>query len=259
MPYFENEGAKLYYEEQGSGPALIFLHGASCDLRQWQRQVAHFAQRYRVVAMDARGHGRSSLPPGAVSPDIFWRDARALLDHLQIERAIVCGLSLGGHTAMQLAFHAPERVAALVLIGAPCTNRFNLYERICVPINRFSLRLMPMSWLAWSMCLPLGKFSPEAKTYIREVVSAWDHDTFNRIWQAATRMESRDGLAKIACPTLIMVGDHDSLTRRQQPFIHHSIAGSKLVTIKNAHHGTNLDNPEQVEREMEEFLQQNVL
>ncbi len=67
-------------------------------------------------------------------------------------------------------------------------------------------------------------------------------------------MESREGLSKITCPTLILIGDHDNMTRRQQQYIHEHIQGSHLVTIRNAHHGTNLDNPEQVEREMEKFL-----
>lgn len=71
MPYFENAGARLYYEERGRGEALVFLHGASWDLHQWDRQMEHFAADYHVIAMDARGHGRSSLPPGEVRPEQF--------------------------------------------------------------------------------------------------------------------------------------------------------------------------------------------
>ena len=96
MPYFENLGARLYFEEKGEGDVLLFLHGASWDLRQWNNEAAYFSSRYRVVTMDARGHGKSSLPPGEVSPEVFWKDAKALLDHLNISKAAVCGLSLGG-------------------------------------------------------------------------------------------------------------------------------------------------------------------
>lgn len=253
MPYFENLGAKLYFEEKGEGNVLLFLHGASWDMRQWKNEVAFFSTNYRVVTLDARGHGKSSLPKGKVSPDIFWQDAKALLDYLHIEKAIVCGLSMGGHTALQLAINAPKQVERLILIGAPCTNKFNLYEKICVPINRACLRLMPMSWIAWSMGAALGK-NPDTKKYIKEVVGALNHDYFNRVWKAVTSMESRSGLSAIKCPTLILIGDHDALTRVQQPFIHQSIAHSKLVVIEGANHGTNLDNPAQVRQEIAAFL-----
>lgn len=215
MPYFENQGAKLYYKENGQGRPLIFLHGASLDMRQWACQVECFSQTYRVITLDARGHGKSSLPPGEVSPDTFRDDVQSLMNYLKIEKAVICGLSMGGHIAIQLAIYAPERVDALILIGAPCTNQFNLYERICMPINRFCLKLMPMSRIAWSMCIILGKFNTKSKAYIKDTVSALNHDSFNRVWKAVTCMESRSVLVNIKCPTLILVGDHDSMTQRQ--------------------------------------------
>lgn len=256
MPYYENQGAQLYYEESGQGKPLIFLHGASLDMCQWKRQIEYFSSSYRVIALDARGHGKSSLPPGNVSPDVFWQDVVAMMDFLCIPKAIICGLSMGGHVAIQAAINAGERVERIILIGAVCTNQFNYYEKIVLPINRFSLRLMPMSWIAWSISIGMGNFNPEAKVYVRKAVGSLNHDAFNRVWKAVTSMESRKGLSKITCPTLILIGDHDSMTRRQQQYIHEHIRNSNLVTIKDAHHGTNLDNPEQVEQEIEKFLAQ---
>lgn len=255
MPFFENLGAKLYFEDKGEGKVLLLLHGASWDMRQWKNEVEFFSTEYRVVTLDARGHGKSSLPKGTVSPDIFWKDAKALLDYLHIKTAIVCGLSMGGHTAIQLAINAPAQVERLILIGAPCSNKFNLYERICVPINRACLRLMPMSWIAWSIALMLGT-STAAKEYIKEVVGSMNHDYFNRVWKAITSMESRSGLKTIKCPTLILIGEYDTLTKRQQPFIHQSIEHSKLAVIVGANHGTNLDNPTQVQQEIVEFIRE---
>ena len=149
MPYFENQGARLYYEEKGQGKPLVFLHGATWDMRQWERQVEHFFPKYRVITLDARGHGKSTLPPGKVPPDIFWQDVVAMLDLLNISQATICGLSMGGHVAIQTAIRAQERVEALILIGTICTNQFNLYERAVGPGNRFCQRIMPMSWIAW--------------------------------------------------------------------------------------------------------------
>lgn len=254
MPYFENKAARLYYEERGQGQPLLFLHGFGWDMRQWQRQIAHFAPQYRVIALDARGHGKSSLPAGPVDPALFWQDAVALLAHLDIPKAIICGSSMGGHVALQAAIHAPARVQGLILVGAICTNQFNRYERVAVPINRFCQRVMPMTWIAWSIAAAMGKSGPQAKQYIHEVVGTTDHDVYNRTWKAVTSMESRAGLAKITCPTLLLVGDRDSMTGRQQPYMHAQIKGSQLVTIEKAGHATNFDNPEQVEQEIAAFL-----
>lgn len=254
MPYFENQGANLYYEEAGQGKPFIFLHGFGLDVRQWERQVEFFSSEYRVITLDARGHGKSTLPPGKVQNGIFWQDVVAMMDYLGIEKATICGLSMGGHVAIQTAINASKRVECLVLIGAICTNRFNQYERYLVPVNRFCQRLMPMSWIAWGVSVGMGNFNKEARPYIREVVGSMSHDIYNRLWKAVSSMESRNGLSKITCPTLILIGDHDSMTHRQQQYLHEHIQGSRLITIKNAHHSTNLDNPEQVEQEMIKFL-----
>ncbi len=254
MPYFENNGASLYYEESGHGEPLIFLHGFGWDMRQWKRQIEHFSSKYRVIALDARGHGKSSLPPGKVEPSAFWQDVVAVMEHLNIPKAVICGSSMGGHVALQVAINASERVESLVLIGAICTNRFNRYERIVVPINRFCQRIMPMSWIAGSIAAVMGKSGPEEKQYIREVVGNINHSVYNRTWKATTDLESRDGLSKVICPTLILVGDRDSMTGRQQQYMHDNLKNSRLVTIPNADHATNLDNPVQVEQEVEAFL-----
>lgn len=254
MPYFENQGAKLYYEETGRGKPFVFLHGATWNMGQWKQQVKHFSSDYRVITLDARGHGRSSLPPGKVSPDIFWQDVVAMMDYLDISKAIICGLSMGGHVAIQTAIYSNERVESLILIGTPCTNQFNLYERLVVPVNRFCQRLMPMSWIAWAVSVSLGGSSPESKKYIREAVESIDHDVYNRVWKAITSMESRAGLMSIICPTLILIGDRDWMTGGQQKFLHEQIQNSQLITIKNASHSTVFDNPEQVGQEIEVFL-----
>ena len=86
------------------------------DMHQWDEQIRYFSKDYRVIALDARGHGKSSLPPGKVSPDIFWRDVVAMMDFLSIPKAVICGLSMGGHVAIQTAIYAAERVECIILI-----------------------------------------------------------------------------------------------------------------------------------------------
>lgn len=80
------------------------------------------------------------------------------------------------------------------------------------------------------------------------------HDNWNRVWSAVTRMESKNDLHKVKCPTLLLVGKHDTMTNYQQAYIHQHIADSKLKIIANAHHGTNLDNPVAVNQAIIEFI-----
>jgi pimeloyl-ACP methyl ester carboxylesterase len=260
MSYFENLGARLYYEESGpddgqGGEPLVFLHGYTLDGRQWARQVERFSSQYRVITLDARGHGKSSLPAGKVDNNLYWQDVVALLDHLGIDCATLCGNSMGGHVALQVAINAGERVKRLILIGAICTNRFNSFERLIAPINRFCCRLMPISWIAWSISVAMGSYNRADRPYIKEVVKGMGYSVFNRSWKAVTTMESRSGLPTINCPALLLIGEDDYMTGRQQPYMLKHIAGARLVTIQNAHHATNLDNPEQVGQEIEKFLQ----
>lgn len=254
MPYVTRDKVNLYYEISGEGPPIIFTHGASWNHGQWEKQVHHFRNTRTVVTWDVRGHGLSSLPEGPVNSEDFSADLMALMDHLKLDTAVLCGLSMGGHISLQSAARYPERVTGLVLIGTPCTNSFNLYEKIVVPINRMSSRWISMETLAKMQAKVLSKLNPANEAYIREATLMIPHDAWIRLWDSVTRMESRDDLPRIACPTLLLIGDHDNLTNAHQEYMRAYIPGSELKVIPRAQHGTNLDNPEAVNREIEEFL-----
>lgn len=256
MPYFKHCEAELYYEENGNGFPLIFLHALSWDMRLWKRQVDCFAPKYRVITLDTRGHGKSTLPAGAIDPEVFWQDVVAMMNHLDIPKAVLCGLSMGGHITIQTAINAKSRVEGIILIGALCTSKLNLLERFCLPIGNFMMRPMPMSLIAWGLALVAGRHNNETKAYILDAVGSCDHSVFIRSLSALSKMDSREGLPQIVCPSLILIGDHDIIVRRQQNYMHRHIPGSHLITIKNAHHGTNLDNPQLVEKEIESFMQE---
>src|SRR5688572_28623774 len=96
--FAEINGARIHYEVAGDGPPLVFLHAYTLDCRMWDDQFEHFTDRYRVVRYDTRGFGRSDVPTEA--PYSNHEDLRLLLDHLDIDRAHVCGLSSGGGIAI---------------------------------------------------------------------------------------------------------------------------------------------------------------
>lgn len=113
--HIEVNGARLYYEVAGSGPAIALIHAGIADCRMWDAQFAAFAERYRVVRYDQRGFGRSSMPPGPYAPR---DDLRELLRALGIARATLVGVSMGGGVALDCALDHPDLVEALVLVAS---------------------------------------------------------------------------------------------------------------------------------------------
>lgn len=115
MPTFTHDDADIWYTVEGSGPAVLLLHGWTCDSHDWIFQMPMLLDHgYQVIALDHRGHGRSSAPHGSYAPQVLADDAAALLRHLQIESAIVFGHSMGTTVASALAVRHAALVRALV-------------------------------------------------------------------------------------------------------------------------------------------------
>ncbi|WEG18879.1 alpha/beta hydrolase [Alkalihalophilus pseudofirmus] len=254
MPKCIINNTEIYYEVVGEGEPIVFTHGASWNHKQWKQQVDIFSKSYKTIIWDVRGHGYSSLPPGKVDSEDFSKDLIGLLNHLKIKKANLCGLSMGGHISLQTAIRFPEFVKSLILIGTPFTMNFNWYEKMFVPINRWSNRLIPITISAKLQARSLSKFNSNNKQYIEDAVSSMSYNNWVRIWNTVTRMDSSDDLDKVTCPTLILHGDNDTMTKSQQGYMNNRIKGSQLFVIDNAHHATNLDNPEQVNQHIHQFI-----
>ncbi len=106
---------RFYYEMAGAGPFLVLIHAGICDLRMWDEQFQHFAERYRVLRYDRRGFGKTQAGPGPFS---HHRDLHELLKRFNIEEAILVGCSQGGKAALDLALEHPRMVKALVLVSS---------------------------------------------------------------------------------------------------------------------------------------------
>jgi 3-oxoadipate enol-lactonase len=117
MPHVERDGVKIFYESFGQGTAVVFLHPLSLNRYAWVHQLFGFARTHRVVVVDHRGHGLSDKPAGGYSIREMALDARAVLDHAEIDQAILVGNSAGGMVAVQTALDAPKRVVALMLVS----------------------------------------------------------------------------------------------------------------------------------------------
>ena len=120
MPFIENEGANLFYDVQGSGPNLLFLHGGGGNATIWYNQISHFAQSYTCVVMDARGFGRSHpYGPDIGSLDLMPRDAFAVMDALGMEKAGIVCQSMGAWTGLRMCLQQPDRLWGFVGVSSP--------------------------------------------------------------------------------------------------------------------------------------------
>ncbi len=130
MPWASVNGIELYYEEHGSGPALLLVPGLGADTRLFGGVIGLLAATCHVIAFDPRGGGRSDKPPGPYTIEQMADDAEGLLDVLRIERAVVVGYSMGGRIALSLALDHATRVRRLVLAAtSACTPPSRILSR----------------------------------------------------------------------------------------------------------------------------------
>ncbi len=117
MAFAKLDDAELFYTDEGAGePAMLFVHGYSCDSHDWMHQLAHFTRAHRVIAVDLRGHGRSSAPEGGYEAKTYAADLAALLGRLGVGPVVAVGHSMGGGVVSALAVEHPELVSAVVCV-----------------------------------------------------------------------------------------------------------------------------------------------
>src|SRR5438874_9672324 len=116
MPFAELDGTRLFFTDEGEGPPIVFVHGYTCDSHDWSWQLPHFTAAHRCIAVDLRGHGRSSAPNAGYEPLVFAADLAALLRQLDCGPVVAMGHSLGGLIVRTLAVEHAELVTAVVAL-----------------------------------------------------------------------------------------------------------------------------------------------
>ena len=246
----EVNGARITYDVTGSGHPVLLLHAGLGDRRMWDAQVPAFAEHFTVIRYDARGFGETRKPAAPFSP---YADAIALLDHLGVTQAHFVGVSMGSQTAIEAAIAAPERVSALVAVGArtgtPVSpalragwDRVNELEEAgdIAGAVEYELRM-------WVNGPDRG---PEAvDPQMRERVRAMNAALFARDdWEGeeiSLDPPAADRLAEISAPTLVVYGDKDVMDVRDAAGpLAAAIPGARLAVIPDAAHLPQMERPE---------------
>jgi pimeloyl-ACP methyl ester carboxylesterase len=116
--YIQANGLDIYYEEYGQGKPLLLIHAGTLTAQSWQPYLAAFAEHYRVITPDSRGHGRTANPLGTMSYRLFADDMAALVQALALQKPLICGYSDGGQVALEIGMHYPDLPQALLVGGA---------------------------------------------------------------------------------------------------------------------------------------------
>ncbi len=259
-------GIELYYEDHGTGDAIVLAHGYSATARMWAPQVSAFASRYRVVTYDARGQGRTEVPtdPALYSQPTMVEDLHQLLRHLRISRAVIGGLSMGGNVALNLALAHPEMVRALLVCdtGAGSDEPDEWARKVRRWIGMLEsqgVEAFADDYIADPILADYADRSPDAKQFLRAAITSSTALGLARglggvVGNRPSIYTLGDRLAALRVPTSIVVGDRDHWCTKVSEFMAASIPGAKLVVIKDSGHMTNLEQPAQFNAAVEDLL-----
>jgi len=239
MPTVSSSGATIAYEAHGdaSAPVLLFLNSIGSTRALWDRQRRAFGDTYRVIQYDARGHGQSSVPPGPYSIAQLGQDALAVLDAESIAAAHMCGLSLGGITALWIAVYAPDRVRSLVMAntGARIGSAEFWDARMALVRERGMAAVADIAIPNW-FTEGFRTREPETVQRFRDDIESTAADGYLGCCAAMREEDLRDSLPSVRCPVLAIAGAVDRSTPPELlHLVHERLPLSRLVTLEAAH------------------------
>jgi pimeloyl-ACP methyl ester carboxylesterase len=260
--FLDVQGAPLYYEVAGQGPALLLIHAGVADHRMWDQQFVVFARQYRTIRYDLRPFGQSQLPAG---PFADYEDPAALLRHLGVKRAHVIGASFGGKIALDFALAHPAMIDSLILVapdigGYPPSEeiqRFGQEEAILLErgdregATELNLRM----WVDGPLRTP-----EQVNPLVRQRVHDMQYQAFTAaipegVEEIALDPPAVERLAELHRPTLVLVGDRDV---PQKLVLAHELAmritGAQQVIVPGVAHMVSMEQPEFFTNAVLEFL-----
>jgi 3-oxoadipate enol-lactonase len=242
------DGVELNVRVDGPGdaPALVLSNSLGTDLSMWDPQMPALRERFRVVRYDLRGHGASDVALGPITIDRLGHDVVDLLDALGIERAHVCGLSVGGLVSTWLAARRPDRVNRAVLgaVAARIGTR-ELWQDRAEAVRSGGMAAVVDAVLTRFFSERFRSERPDVVARVGQVLAATPPEGYAAACLALRDADLGEEVAGIAAPTLVVVGREDPATSvAEAEWLHARIRGSGLVVLDDAGHLCNLEQPE---------------
>ena len=253
-----DDGCSIHVEVEGreGAPALMLSNSLGTNLTMWDDQAREFAQHFRLIRYDRRGHGQSGAPKGPYSFDRFGRDILAVLDALGVKKTNWCGLSMGGMDGQWLGAHAPDRVEKLVLANthyhyadkAPWADRLRFLEQ-------HQLSDMVAANMERWFTKGFRERAPQAIERMTKMFVATDHAGYMACVAAVRDIDFRASNPTIKAPTVFIVGAQEPATPPAAgETIAKAIPGARLVAL-DAAHISNVEQPQAFSKAVLDFLQ----
>ena len=242
----------------GNGPPVVLIHSVGADLSLWDDVARELRNTSLVIAYDVRGHGGSALQYGGMSIESWSDDLSALLEALEIEGAIVVGLSMGGMIAQHFAAHHPTNVLGLVLMDTASDYQpeaRQVWEQRAVLAEKHGMAPLVEPTIARWFTPPFIERKSSSLQRVRKAVAAMDPQNYAAGCRALGNLNTTPDLHLITCPTLVVVGEHDEATpKHQSERIVEHISGATLLVVPDAAHCPPVEQAEAVIELLESFL-----
>ena len=265
-----DDGVRLAFEDAGSGTPVVFVHEFAGDLRSWEPQVRYLSRRYRCIVYNARGFPPSDVPDdtGAYSQDRARDDVLAVLDALDIERAHVVGLSMGGFATLHFGLAYPGRALSLVVAGVGYGAEPEQQERFRSEADTTTRFLRTEGMAAWASTYSVGptrvQFQnkdprgwQEFADMLAEHSAAGSAHTQQGVQKERPSVFDLAGAMKeLTVPTLIVTGDEDWPCLVPSVFMKRTIPSAGLLVVPNTGHTINLEEPGPFNAALADFFAQ---
>jgi pimeloyl-ACP methyl ester carboxylesterase len=268
MPYAKtDDGINLYYEEVGSGQTLIFVHEFAGDWRSWEYQMRYFARYFRCVTYSARGYLPSDVPedPKQYSQERAVKDIVAIMDHLGVEKAHICGLSMGGFASLHMGISYSHRVSSLVIAGCGYGAEPAKKESFQAEVEAAAQLFDDVGNVEAGKKYTIGPTrvqyqNKDPRGFAEFVEQMKEHpaigsaNTLRGVQKMRPSLwELVEGMKTITVPTLIITGDEDDPCLEPALLMKRMIPSAGLVIFSKAGHTNNIEDPDIFNRHLTEF------
>jgi pimeloyl-ACP methyl ester carboxylesterase len=253
-------GIEIAYDDVGSGPSVVLLHGYPFNRSMWREQVEELRQNHRIIVPDLRGHGESAVTPGPATMESMALDVASLLETLNISRATIGGLSMGGYVALAFYRLFPLRVRSLVLADTrpqeDTDEGKQNREQQAEKAMKEGMEGIADAMLPKLLAPETVAERPDTVRRVREMILGTEPEGAASVLRGmAVRKDNTSFLSRIIAPTLILVGSNDAITPvADSELMHREIGGSRLRIMEGAGHVSNLERPEEFNRELVKFI-----
>ena len=271
MPYAKTpDGVQLHYEESGEGQTIVFVHEFAGDHRSWEAQMRYFSRRYRCVAYSARGYTPSDIPSKGTmySQDIARDDILAILDHLDVEKGHIVGLSMGGFATLHFGIHYSERAHSLVVAGcgygAEPDRRTQFQEeteKVAEMIQSSTGDAFAEQYAQGPTRVQFQNKDPRGWADFRDQLAEHSLDgaafTMRGVQsQRPSLFDLEADLRQITVPMLVLTGDEDEPCLIPNIYLKRTVPSAALQILPNTGHTINIEEPAAFNAAVSDFLAQ---